>query len=356
MDGAKVERVLRGDEPGIVHLHGCWDRPESVILGIRSYEEVRGDVHAQTMQQAIRSLKTLLFVGCREGLLDPNFGALLEWSAKVFAVSEYRHFLLTRESEVTALQNQRLVGERIVVLSYGNDFGDLAPFLRGLRTGPGIGQKAQPSSPAPGQAALLPPAPCCLGREAEIEDLVSTLLATPALPVPLLGPPGIGKSAITLVALNDSRVANHYGKRRLFIRCDSATSREMLMAEIARTAGLQVGPNLEATLLAMLESAPLALAVNPITGRILKLHKTNSCSSSHNLLGQTGLNQPRSSATEMTAACVPIGIALSNRRKGQVEHVLRVGVRQHQLEPLGPPTPRRRSAASLRGASRHLAF
>jgi hypothetical protein len=36
MDGAKVERVVRGDEQGVVHLHGYWDRPESVILGIRS--------------------------------------------------------------------------------------------------------------------------------------------------------------------------------------------------------------------------------------------------------------------------------------------------------------------------------
>jgi tetratricopeptide (TPR) repeat protein len=262
MDGAKVERVVRGNEPGVVHLHGYWDRPESMVLGIRSYEQVLGDAHAQTMQQAIRSLKTLLFVGCREGLLDPNFGALLKWSAKVFAASEYRHFLLTRESEVTALQNQHSLGERIAVLSYGKDFDDLAPFLRGLRTGSGTKQKAQPSSPAPGQAALLPPAPRCFGREAEIEDLVSTLLATPALPVPLLGPPGIGKSAITLVVLNDPRVANRYGKRRFFIRCDSATSREMLVAEIARTAGLPVVPNLEANLLAALESAPVALAVD----------------------------------------------------------------------------------------------
>lgn len=148
----------------------------------------------------------------------------------MFADSEYRHFLLTRESEVAPLQSQHLVGERIVVLFYGKDFGDLAPFLRGLRTGLGIGWKAQTSPPAPGQA--------------------------------LLGPPGIGKSGITLVALNDPRVANRHGKRRYLIRCDSATSREMLVAEIARTAGLQVGPNLEATLLAMLESAPLALAVD----------------------------------------------------------------------------------------------
>jgi hypothetical protein len=77
----------------------------------------------------------------------------------------------------------------------------------------------------------------------------------------MLGPPGIGKSAITLVALNDPRVANRYGKRRFFIRCDSATSRDMLVAEIARNLAL-VGPNLEPALLVMLESAPVTLAVD----------------------------------------------------------------------------------------------
>jgi hypothetical protein len=25
MDGVKVERVVRGDEPGVVHLHGYWE-------------------------------------------------------------------------------------------------------------------------------------------------------------------------------------------------------------------------------------------------------------------------------------------------------------------------------------------
>ena len=57
----------------------------------------------------------------------------------MFAGSGHRHFLLTRESEVAALQSQRLLGERIVVLSYWNDFGDLAPFLRGGAGWPGIG-------------------------------------------------------------------------------------------------------------------------------------------------------------------------------------------------------------------------
>lgn len=167
MDGAKVERVLRGDEQGILHLHGYADTPRSVILGIRSYEGVLGDDHAQAMQHAIRSLKTLLFVGCGEGLHDPNFGALLKWSCKVFAGSEYRHFRLARESEVAALQAQHPPEQRIFVLSYGKEHSELAQFLRRLRAAPARGHRPKTISPAPGQAALLPPSPLCFGRDAE---------------------------------------------------------------------------------------------------------------------------------------------------------------------------------------------
>jgi len=35
----KLVRVIRGEEKGIIHLHGCWNRPESVVLGTRSYDK-----------------------------------------------------------------------------------------------------------------------------------------------------------------------------------------------------------------------------------------------------------------------------------------------------------------------------
>ncbi|MBV8279936.1 MAG: tetratricopeptide repeat protein [Verrucomicrobia bacterium] len=264
MDGARIERAVRGTEQAVLHLHGYWDRPESVILGIRSYEKVLGDAHAQAMLRAIRSLKTLLFVGCGEGLRDPNLGALLEWSAKVFAGSEYRHFRLALESEVAKLQAQHRPEQRIVVLSYGVEHGDLAAFLRSLRIGVTPGRSVETRTDVWKQATSLPAAPMCFGRDKEIEDLVSALLADTPEPVPLLGPPGIGKTTITLVALHHQRLADRYGKRRFFVRCDSATSRELLAVEIARTIGLEVGPNLEANLLAMLESAPAALALDNV--------------------------------------------------------------------------------------------
>src|SRR5712692_1047125 len=56
MDGAEVERGLRGDERGVLHLHGYWRKPESVILGIRSYEQVLSNAHAQTILRALQTL------------------------------------------------------------------------------------------------------------------------------------------------------------------------------------------------------------------------------------------------------------------------------------------------------------
>ena len=43
IEGSKVERVIRGNDRGVLHLHGYWEKPESIILGVRSYEQVMTD-------------------------------------------------------------------------------------------------------------------------------------------------------------------------------------------------------------------------------------------------------------------------------------------------------------------------
>lgn len=131
-DGGLVERVIRGEDASIVHLHGHWMRPDTVILGIRSYEEVLRDPHAQAMLRALRAMKSLLFVGVGGGLEDPNFGALLRWSREALAGSHYQHYRLELEQDVEARQKLHTREERLLVVSYGKAFGDLAPFLRSL--------------------------------------------------------------------------------------------------------------------------------------------------------------------------------------------------------------------------------
>jgi tetratricopeptide (TPR) repeat protein len=265
-EGAAVERVVRGDDRAILHLHGYWEDPESVILGIRSYEEVLGDAHAQNVLRALRTVNTFLFVGCGEGLADPNFGALLRWTRGVFAGSEYRHYRLCRASERDDLRKRHPPEERIHVLSYGSDFSDLAPFLRDLRPVAAKTDRkeevAPSSSPAERRPLRLPPLPRCFGRDKEVEDLVTTLLQDSPPPTPILGGPGIGKSTVTLAALHDIRVAKRFGARRYFVRCDGAKSRGALIGEIATALRIEPGPNLEERLLLDLESAPAVLALD----------------------------------------------------------------------------------------------
>jgi len=132
LDGPIVERVVRGDERRILHLHGYWEDPKSVVLGIRSYEKILGDAYAQTMLKALRATRTLMFVGYGAGLRDPNFSAFLSWTRKVFAGTEYRHYRLALERDVGTLQNEHQPEERIQVISFGTDHWELPAFLRQL--------------------------------------------------------------------------------------------------------------------------------------------------------------------------------------------------------------------------------
>jgi hypothetical protein len=126
---SKVQRFLRDEERAVLHLHGHWDESKSVILGIRDYEKILGDQHAQTMQQVMSAIKSFLFVGCGAGLEDPNIGVLLDWVKKIFSGSEYRHYLLCLEKDKENLDKKYPVETRITPLTYGSKREELVGFL-----------------------------------------------------------------------------------------------------------------------------------------------------------------------------------------------------------------------------------
>lgn len=255
--GARIKRVLQGEEPGILHLHGYWEEPESVVLGIRSYERILGHEHAQAVLRAVQTLKTFLFIGCGEGLDDPNFGALFEWARLAFKEAGDRHFRLCLDSEEADLLKK---DDLIRPVPYGADHSKLLQFLKDLRTG-GEGASSTQRIVAPG-APRLPGKTHCFGRDDEVRDLVETLLQPSPPPTPILGGPGVGKTTITLEALHHRRVSDRFGARRFFVRCDGASTREALVSEIARVVGIEPGNNPEASLFQALEAGPAILALD----------------------------------------------------------------------------------------------
>jgi formylglycine-generating enzyme required for sulfatase activity len=128
-DHRNVTRFVRGDDRRVLHLHGHWDEPESVILGIRSYDRVKENRHTQAVMQALGMTNSLLFVGCgQEGLDDPNWGSFLTWLREVetSAGTEHRHYRLVRESETFPQDGS------LYPLVYGPKHDDLVPFLKSL--------------------------------------------------------------------------------------------------------------------------------------------------------------------------------------------------------------------------------
>jgi hypothetical protein len=139
---ADIVRCLRREQSGIWHLHGYWQEPETVVLGIRDYARIVATDTAQHLQRVLPTLNGLLYIGCGAGLEDPNFRALRKWMGTVLPGSEHRHIRLARDADVAAVQREHPPEERTVVLGFGASFDDLAPFVEALardarRTAPG---------------------------------------------------------------------------------------------------------------------------------------------------------------------------------------------------------------------------
>ncbi len=147
---SEVERVLRKDARGILHLHGHWEEPESIVFGTSSYEDVVRDEHARTVLASMAMFKTLVFIGHGAGLADPNWGSFLAWTAKVFAGAEHRHFRIAREAELDELRTPELQAQRISLVGYPGGYENLGPFLRSLvPEGSMEMESVQPVAPIP---------------------------------------------------------------------------------------------------------------------------------------------------------------------------------------------------------------
>ncbi len=237
---ARAQNIINGDERAILHLHGHHLEPHTMIVSALDYQDIQTKEITQDLQKVMATRSSLLFVGCGATLDDPNLGGLVDW-LQDFKDSHNRHYFLVRHSEVGDYQKRYPLTEtRIVILGYGDNYGDLTGFLTQLAP-IGVSESKEGATPA----LNLPGKPRFIGREKELNDLVQTLLEPEPKPTPVIGTLGIGKSNLCQTMLYHPKIIERYGNRRFFVRCDGALNKASLVSEIARQLNLPEGQYLD---------------------------------------------------------------------------------------------------------------
>ena len=112
----------------VVHVHGYYEEPESVVLNADGYDQVRKDDFAQSILKAVLLTKNILFIGFGSGLSDPNFSNLLEWKNSI-ANNNYQlpiyKLVRTEKAYEASFDN-------IKTIVYGSNNQDLLNFLNNL--------------------------------------------------------------------------------------------------------------------------------------------------------------------------------------------------------------------------------
>ncbi|MDR3638812.1 MAG: SIR2 family protein [Isosphaeraceae bacterium] len=144
-DHSWLAQFFDGDVKRVLHLHGVYTRPETVVLGARSYEDVIRDREIQDAMKALVFGKTLVFVGCGvAGLGDPNIGGLISWYKDVLGEMVRPSYLLVSEPEREGWRPV-IEGSQIRVISYGASHAALPGFLEQV-TGQ-VSQRRLPDRP-----------------------------------------------------------------------------------------------------------------------------------------------------------------------------------------------------------------
>lgn len=143
LDSPRINSLLRDkSREFILHLHGHWRNPDSVILDRKSYEKITEDVKTHDLLREFTRMRTLLFVGCGDTFLDPNLQTWLKWAKVGMAGEEHRHFILCREEDRQNYHKQLLDHGYLAPLVYGNVYADLEPFLLDLAREAGVAATA----------------------------------------------------------------------------------------------------------------------------------------------------------------------------------------------------------------------
>jgi len=112
--------------PAVVHLHGVVDNPNSIILSSAHYERLSINEPTQIFHRTLFASRRFVFIGCGDGLGDPDISTLMEFAYR--DEPETEHYLLVTGKQLRRL-NEHPISPQVTPVAYGSDFSELTPFL-----------------------------------------------------------------------------------------------------------------------------------------------------------------------------------------------------------------------------------
>jgi len=127
-----VQEVLSGLKKGVIHVHGIFNDPGTLVMTADEYRAMLDDKQQQAILHGLKSIKAIIFIGCGETLSDPNFSSLFEWSRAHLPGAHMRVYRFARTQDIPVLQQRQNDLDRIVLVPYGATYESLAPFMWAL--------------------------------------------------------------------------------------------------------------------------------------------------------------------------------------------------------------------------------
>ncbi len=137
----RARAALLGQSRTTIHIHGHIENIQNIVFSSQSYANHTSNARHDFVQKTFSFTTSLLFIGCGNGLDDPNVGPWMQWDDEMFFNLEAKHYRLVLESELESAKDS---DSRIINIAYGKQHADLGPFIGQLVKA--ADEIAQPSS------------------------------------------------------------------------------------------------------------------------------------------------------------------------------------------------------------------
>ncbi|HEY0071089.1 MAG TPA: SIR2 family protein [Chloroflexia bacterium] len=228
-DDALADALRTGQK--ILHLHGIYDKPDTVIFGQDDYNVIGKRQSYRDVLQAMWLVKTLLFVGCSiDGLEDPDFMRLLTWAYETFGKAEVVHYALVSARKLTPEKKEEFLNTwRIKLIGYSSPeelIWCLSKLAERFPRGGEFTMRNMPTSLAG-----------FVGRDEEKAALINLLRKPGVRLVSLCGPSGVGKSHLAVEVVR--ALEKNFLDRAVGVSLAGLTNHEFVFNEIANELGVQ---------------------------------------------------------------------------------------------------------------------